>query len=101
MGIGRIIDEAVIESTGLDIGPTTAFHHLPQSDSESLEISAEDDIAAIKPGVKIKEACSLLSSEIPDIKAYESRIATIEGVILPIVSTGFLSSVLRDHENSD
>ena len=69
MGMGRIIDEAVTESAGRDIGPTTAFHHLPQSDSESLEMRAGDEAAAIKPGANIREACSLLSSELPETKA--------------------------------
>ena len=69
MGIGRMIDEAVTERAGRDIGPTTAFHHLPQSDSESLEIRAGDEIAAMKPGANIREACSLLSSELSETKA--------------------------------
>ena len=47
MGIGRRIEAPVIESAGRAMGPTTAFHQRPQSDSESRCTKAGEEIAAM------------------------------------------------------
>jgi len=60
-GIGRIIEAPVIEKAGLAIGPATASHQRPQSDSESLDTNAGDEIDAIKAGASTKAERSLLS----------------------------------------
>ena len=99
-GMGSTIDAPEIENAGRAIGPATASHQRPQSDSESLDTSAGDEIDAIKAGASTNAARSrlLLDWRSKSInKEYESRMATIAGVALPTVSMGFRSSILIDH----
>ncbi len=56
IGIGRRIDAPVIERAGRAIGPATAFHQRPQSDSESRCTRAGEETAAMNAGARIKEA---------------------------------------------
>ena len=51
MGIGRRIEAPVIESAGRAMGPTTAFHQRPQSDSESRCTRAGEEISAMIAGL--------------------------------------------------
>ena len=60
-GMGSRIDAPEIENAGLAIGPATASHQRPQSDSESLETSAGEEIDAINAGASTKAARSRLS----------------------------------------
>ena len=62
-GIGSIIDAPEIENAGRVIGPATASHQRPQSDSESLDTSAGDEIDAIKAGASTNAASSRLSCD--------------------------------------
>ena len=62
-GMGSRIDAPEIENAGRAIGPDTATHQRPQSDSESLDTSAGDEIDAIKAGASTKAAKSRLSCD--------------------------------------
>lgn len=62
-GMGSSTDAPEIENAGRAIGPATASHQRPQSDSESLDNSAGDEIDAIKAGASARAARRRLSCD--------------------------------------
>ncbi len=99
-GIGRSKDAPQTEFATLDMGPTIAFHHLPEPSSINLVARAGEEIQVMNEGARTNAASKLLLSELISnlpTKAYASNNATIAGVAFPMVSTGFLYSILNAH----